>query len=51
MSISYDATSCAKLKYIVNFGFEDNFIDRECLMIDTKQAVNTLKFAKLFFFV
>ena len=45
MSISYDATSCAKLKYIVkclNFSFDDNFIDRECLTIDMAQAVNTL---------
>ena len=45
MSISYDVTSCAKLKYIVsclNFGFEDNFIDGECLMIDMKHAVNTI---------
>ena len=41
MSISYDVTSCAKLKCIVscfNFGFEDNFIDRECLTIDMEQA-------------
>ena len=33
MSISYDVTSCAKLKCIVsclNFGIEDNFIDGEC---------------------
>ena len=45
MSISYDVTSCAKLKCIVNclnFGFEDNFIDRECLVIDMEQAVNTI---------
>ena len=36
MIISYDVTSCAKLKCIVsclNFGIEDNFIDGECLMI------------------
>ena len=45
MSISYDDTSCAKLKCIVsclNFGIEDNFIDGECLMIDMKHAVNTI---------
>ena len=45
MSISYDVTSCAKLKCIVsclNFGIEDNFIDGECLMIDMKHAVNTI---------
>ena len=33
MSISYDVTSCAKLKFIVsflNFVIEDNFIDGEC---------------------
>ena len=42
MSISYDITICAKLNCIVsclNFD-EDNFIDRECLMTDMKQAVN-----------
>ena len=45
MIISYDVTSCAKLKCIdscLNFGIEDNFIDRECLMIDMKHAVNTI---------
>ena len=45
MNISYDVTSCAKLKCIVsclNFGFEANFIDRECLITDMKQAVNTI---------
>ena len=45
MSISYDVTSCAKFKCIVsclNFGIEDSFIDGECLMIDMKQAVNTI---------
>ena len=45
MSISYDVTSCAQLKCFVtclNFGFEDNFIDGECLMIDMKHAVNTI---------
>ena len=45
MSISYDVTSCAKLKCIVscfNFGFEDNFIDRKCLTIDMEQAVKNL---------
>ena len=45
MSISYDVTSCAKLKCVVsflNFGIEDNFIDGECLMIDMKHAVNTI---------
>ena len=45
MSISDDVTSCAKFKCIVsclNFGIEDNFIDRECLMIGVKQAVNTI---------
>ena len=45
MSISYDVTSCAKLKCIVsclNFGIEDNSIDGECLMIDIKHAVNTI---------
>ena len=45
MSISYDVTSCAKLKCIVsclNLGFEDNSIDAECLMIDMKHAVNTI---------
>ena len=45
MIISYDVTSCAKLKCIVsclNFGIEDNFIDVECLMIDMKHAVNTI---------
>ena len=45
MSISYDVTSCAKLKCIVsclNFGIEDNFIDGECLMIDMKHAVNII---------
>ena len=47
MSISYDVTSCVKLKCIVsclNFGFEDDFVERECLMIDMKQAVNTFSF-------
>ena len=45
MSISYDVTSCAKLKCIIsclNFGIEDNFIDGECLMIDMKHAVKTV---------
>ena len=45
MSISYDVTSCAKLKCTVsclNFGFEDNFIDRECLTTAMEQAVNTI---------
>ena len=45
MSISYDVTSCAKLKCIVsclNFGIEENFIDGECLMIYMKHAVNTI---------
>ena len=45
MSISYGVTSCAQLKCIVNclnFGFEDNVIDGECLMIDMKHAVNTI---------
>ena len=45
MSISYDVTSCAKLKCIVcrlNFDIEDNFIDGECLMIDMKHAVNII---------
>ena len=45
MSISYDVTSCAKLKCIVscfNFGIEENFIDGECLMIDMKHALNTI---------
>ena len=45
MSISYDVTSCALLECIVNclnFGFEDNVIDGECLMIDMKHAVNTI---------
>ena len=45
MSISYDVTSCVKMESIVsclNLGFEDNFIDRECLTIDMKQAVNTI---------
>ena len=46
-------TYCAKLKCIVsclNFSFEDNFIDGECLMIDMKHAVNTVKFAMFFFY-
>ena len=45
MIISYDVTSCAKLKCIVsclNFAIEDNFIDGECLMIHMKHAVNTI---------
>ena len=53
MIISNDVTSYAKLKYMVsclNFGFEDNFIDRECLMIDMKQAVNIIEFAMLFMY-
>ena len=52
MSISYDVTSCAKLKCIViclNFGIEDNFIDGECLMIYMKHAVNTIYFAMFLF--
>ena len=54
MSISYDVTSCAQLKCIVsclNFGFEDIFIDGECLMIHMKHAVNTIYFAMFFFSV
>ena len=52
MSVSYDVTSCAKLKCIVsclNFGIEDNFIDGECLMIDIKHAANTFLFAMFLF--
>ena len=44
-SISYEVTSCAKLKCIVsclNFVFDDNFVDRKYLMIGLKQAVNTI---------
>ena len=44
MCISYDITSCAKLKCTesyLNFGFDDSFIDGECLTIDMEQAVNT----------
>ena len=26
----------------LNFGFEDNFIDGECLMIEMKHAVKTI---------
>ena len=26
----------------LNYGSEDNFIDRECLVIDMEQAVNTI---------
>ena len=51
MSISYDVTSCAQLKCIVsclNFGFEDIFIDGECLMIHMNHAVNTIYFAMFF---
>ena len=32
----YDVTSCTLLEYILSrlkFGFEDNFIDRACLMM------------------
>ena len=52
MSISYDVTSCSQLKCIVscsNFGFEENFIDGECLLIDMKHALNTNSFAMFFF--
>ena len=51
MSLCYDVTSCAKLKYIVsflNFGFDDNLMGSECLMIDMKHAVNTVEFAMFF---
>ena len=40
MNITHDVTSCSALKCVVGcltFGFEDNFIDGECLMIGTKK--------------
>ena len=45
MNITYDVTSCSELKCIVGcltVGFEDNFIDGECLMIGTKHTVSTI---------